>query len=217
MRTSLKLAVAALCTAVLAGPIANATGTLAPVQVFEDGTLDSAFLAEATPEAQDLVAGSIGETDEALTFTWKVVDIMPEAEQALAAVSFYWEFQLDPHVQNLEPGAYSLSVTPNAPDAISNTTLSRNCTKTANLVQCETVEGANIAVDVDAEANTVTATVLRSDLKIEEVDFAVDGATLTDVELFDGIATVVGVGLYSTALADEAVMDEPYVLGSARA
>ncbi|MFA5889436.1 MAG: hypothetical protein WDA27_00545 [Actinomycetota bacterium] len=218
MRTTVKLAVAALCTAILAVPTAHAAGTLAPVQVFEDDTLDSVLLAEATPEAQDLIAGYIGETDDALTFTWQVVDIPDGTGGVPEIIHYYWEFTLDVPDDDKDPQAFSLRARAYTPEVgRGGGNLQGNCTTTGEtLVQCEDIPGAEVTVSVDDIENTITASVRRQDLKAGDVTVAVDGAVLDEVDLFQGIATYVGAGLISGNAADLADMDSPYVLGSPR-
>lgn len=188
--------------------------------MFTDGTLDNPTLAEFTPEAQDLVAGFISETDDALHFTWQVIDIPDDTGGIPEAVHFYWEFYLDPDgLGPKAPSPFSLRARAPTPGGQRGTggSLQGNCTTTGNVVQCQPVPGAVVTVNVDDAADTITAHVRRSDLKASDGSaLAVDGAILNEAVLFRGIASYVGAGVISSGMGDEADLDIDYELGKPR-
>src|SRR5688572_5990893 len=107
MRTSVRIVLAALCMALIA-PNATAAN-LAPVQVLTDGINDGGPLApDFELEAQDLIAGYLGETDDTIDFTWQVVDLPDGSNGVPEAVHYLWEFTLDNPTDELKPEAFSL-------------------------------------------------------------------------------------------------------------
>lgn len=197
---------------------------LAPVQVFVDESLDTFTDPDVNIAAQDLVSGSIAETDTSIDFTWQVVDT-PDETAALGgipeAVVFFWEFSLDVAGDDKDPAKYSLRARAPTPGGARGTggSLQGNCVTTGSLVQCSAVPGNIVTVTTDPIANTITASVRRSDLKAGAggTDVAVDGAVMIEEVLFRGIASFVSVGVSSSATEDAADMENPYVLGSPRA
>lgn len=171
-------------------------------QVFTDGTLDGILLGEATPPFTDLVTGYIEETPTAINFSWQVVD-WPDIPGFVPAVTyFFWEFQIG-------TTRYAVSANVDVVGAGQGGLESEPCTQTGNILTCTPVEGAVVTVTHSGATNRITASVRRSDLG----PAAVDGARLSEVVLFRGIASFIGLLLVPAATGDEADMARPYVLG----
>lgn len=221
MRTPIRMALAALCMALIA-PGAQAA-TLAPLQVFTDATVDGGPLyPDYELEAMDLVAGFIAETDTSIDFTWQVVDIPDGTGGIPEVVHFYWEFTLDNPNDGKDPVPFSLRAraeTPVLTDAGQRNvgTLQSNCTTSNNVVSCTTIPGSVVTVTVDDAADTITASVRRQDLKAGDTELAVDGALLNEADLFEGIASFVAAGVFVSSTGDYADLDDTYVLGTPRA
>jgi hypothetical protein len=205
---------------------AHASGNLAPVQVLTDSLADNVTTEDATPAAaSDLVAGFIGETDSSIDFVWQVASL----DDTLAAsgptpVIMYYEFQLiAPDGSEglfsvrarLAPAAGTGGVIATFPTG----SLQGNCTTTGTLVTCTPVAGAQVTVTVDAATDTVKASVRRTDLKSNGgAELAVDGTTLDEATLFDGIATCMTTPVVTPGSAcDQGDLDDTYVLGTPRA
>lgn len=230
MRNTLKLALAAATAAAMAMPSAHAAD-LAPVLVLSDPTLDNLTTEDDTPfgAASDLVAGYIAESDAAIDFTWQVANLEPLLEPAPMNTLHYWEFEL-----TAPGGATALfSVRARmfpAPVSTANPTgtpnpnwpvgqLQSNCVTANNLVTCSPVPGAVVTITIDSENDSITASVRREDLKSATGDaLAVDGATLAEVDLFNGISTCLSfVAVTSAAACDAGDLDVgSYTLGSPR-
>jgi hypothetical protein len=201
---------------------ANAAGTLAPVQVFSDPALDQPTFLEATPPYQDLIAGYISETADNLIFTWEVADIPDPLTNGVPELAvYYWEFTLDAPGDNVDPIPFSLRASTHRGTATGELE-SAPCTTENNLITCAAVGGARVTVTVDAAKNQITASVRRRDLRTNGAasggtSVAVDGATLEEVDLFQGIAAFTSaVAAVPGATGDPADLDDVYVLGSAR-
>ncbi|HEX9712431.1 MAG TPA: hypothetical protein VGB52_07775 [Actinomycetota bacterium] len=161
-------------------------------RVFTDPVNDGDPLQpDATPPFQDLIAGYISETDDAIEFSWQVVDIDDVATSKLAL--FHWEFALGATTSTILPctaeGNRCFSVRASFDiEGAGLGALESNCTGTP-VVTCELLD-AQVTVSIDPDANTVTASVLRADL-----GDPADGEIMAEVELFRGIAAFTRLGL----------------------
>jgi hypothetical protein len=226
----------------LAGSNALAAGTLAPMQVFTDGANDHELWGDPTPPPFDLVGGSIAETKETIDFIWQYADIPDGSGGLFEGNISYWEFAIDDADGVTDPVQYSLRARANYPAGAGvhvhcqlplpvfgncagvgpgGGQLQGNCTTANNIISCQTVPGSLVTVSVDDVANTITAKVRRLDLRDTEGNFiATDGAVLSEVEIFQGIASCQGAVLISGNNCDIADMnvneDGSYVLGSPR-
>lgn len=227
MRTFARLSLIGLALLMVAQSAQAAS--LAPLKVFEDATLDQELLLEATPPFADLTAGYISETDSTLTFTWQVLDLPDQSTAGVPLTNYYYEFTIDDPGAN-PPEAFSLSASGQTAKysvtALDQTrsgrvgggSLESNCVTTGNVIDCTPIPGSVVTVSVDPIANTISATVNRSDLKGDDGSIiAVDGATLVETELFGGIGAVFCPGVCSEGVMDKADMDADYVLGTPRA
>lgn len=182
-------------------------GNAAQAQVFTDLPQDGVFLAEATPPYQDLVAGYIAEKPSAIELTWQVVDLPDPPLFVPLVLQLYWDMTI---------GGIPFQATATL-DARGRPTgsLASNCTQAGNLIQCENIPSAQVTVTVDPIANTVTASLRRSDLVDPATNrrLAVDGAKLQEAVLFQGIAAYTGFGLISGLTGDQADMTRPYIFG----
>lgn len=180
-----------MAAALLVAPLAAA----APPEdhrVFEDPQNDGDPLQpDFTPPFQDLVAGYISETTEAIEFSWQVVDIDAMGTNSMAI--FHWEFALGSSIGTVAPctaagnRCFSVRAAFDLEGAGSGA-LESNCAGMP-VVECELLD-AVVTVSIDPEANTVTASVLRSDLGDPQ-----DGEVLVEVDLFNGIAAFTRLGL----------------------
>lgn len=191
---------------------------LAPMAVFTDSTADGVVLADAQPPFADLIEGSIGETDDALQFVWKVADLPPGGVPEVAG--YFWEFTLDDPNDSNPAAQFSLRahLAPATSALATPGDLRGNCTTTGTVVSCSKIP-ASVTVSVDDVNNTVTASVKRADLKGKDGNsVANSGATLVEAVLFQGIAAYVSPYAVGTSGAggDQADMDDTYVLGTPR-
>jgi hypothetical protein len=230
MRNTLKLVLAAATAATLAMPGSQA-GELAPVLVLTDPNLDNLTEENDTPlgAASDLVAGYIGETDTSIDLTWQVANLEPLLEGAPINTLHYWEFGLtNPDGKSalfsVRARMFPTPVSTANPTGTPNPTwptgqLQSNCVTANNVVTCSSVPGAVVTITIDSENDQITASVRREDLKATTGEaLAVDGATLTEAVLFNGISTCVSfVAATSAAACDGGDLDlGAYTLGSPR-
>lgn len=222
MRRYLRFLPLTLAFGLLVPSIGHAAN-LAPLQVFTDAVADGVLLADATPESADLVAGYISEANienpatATISFTWEVVDILDGTQGIPELQVFYWDMSIDPDA-TVAGDERSFQVV--ARLGRSNIgELNGNCTTNqANLTSCVALPGV-VTVSVDAAADTVTATVARKSLKYAgQSSVAVNGAKLSEVKLFQGIASYISPHrvITSSAGGDQADLDEDYILGAAR-
>ena len=217
--------------AVVAALFALAPAALAAAppehQVFTDGTNDGSPLApDFTPAFYDLTAGFISETDDAIAFTWEVVDL-PDDPLYMPFATYFWEFQIAPTLDEAPPACgsggecFSLRAFVGN-DGTPGGVVESNCTnETGAVVDCEVLENVSVSVTVDGAANQITASIPRADLRdyanTGQDVIAVDGAVLFEVDLFNGIAAHATAGVSCTCIADTADLDAGiYVLGTNR-
>lgn len=191
-----------LCGVVAAAMLITAPAASAAVvpahQVFADAVNDGdPGSPDFTPPWQDLVAGYISETADAIEFTWQVVDL-PDALTTSSA-AFHWEFAFaDANAADFVPcteegnRCFSLRADVNLQGGTSGA-LESNCGGSP-VVECELLD-SNITVSYDVDANTITASVPRADLRNPA-----DGELLFEVELFRGIAAFQKLGVPSTGV-----------------
>lgn len=230
MRNTLKLALVAATAAALAMPSSHAA-TLEPMLVLSDAALDNFTQEDDTPlgAASDLVAGYIGETDTSIDFTWQVFNLEPLLEAAPMNTLHYFEFELEnpdgaTAKFSVRARMFPVPVSRANPTATPNPAwpageLQSNCVTTENLVTCSPVPGAVVTVTVDSENDQITASVRREDLKSATGEaLAVDGASLYESDLFNGISSCVAfVAVTSAAACDAGDLDlGVYTLGSPR-
>lgn len=237
MRTPIKLITSVMALTMFVAPHARAA-TLAPVAVFSDSLADNPSGEDVTPVggASDLVAGYVGETDDAVQVVWQVADLV----DALAApapqfpVFYMWEMKLtEPNGKSsyfqARARLYPSEPTPinaNDPTGAQNPPdvppywpwgqLQGNCIAGTAVITCAPI--AHIDVTFDPIANTVTASIKRDLLKSSDgTPLAVDGAVMEGAVIFQGFAACIPVGLLLEApLCDTAVMDDVYTLGTPR-
>jgi len=218
MRTFARIALIGLMLCFIVQP-AHAAGTLAPLGVLTDPVGDGALgidaLVPGTGDSfADLVGAYIGETDTSLTFVWQVEDIPDPFTNGYPLLgAYYWDFSID---NGVEKQSWELTVNSgNTPTQASKGTLSNNCTLTGTLWSCSTL-GAKITVAVDPVANTISASVLRKDLKgADKKTIATDGATLQQEAFFGGVSAVFNTpGVIFSAFQDDGQMDDVYILGA---
>lgn len=203
---------------------------LDPLQVFEDPQFDHELWGEvepsATPQAFDLKAGYIAETDKTVDFIWEYWDIPDSSGGVVEANVSYWEFSLDDPDGIVDPAVFSLRArprwpmgfgvhthceVPGSPTAVCRGVgpgggeLRSHCTTTNTLLRCDKVSTEAVTVVVDDVANTITAKVQRLHLRDNDDNLvAVDGTVLVEVDVFDGIATCQGVLVIRSDNCDEA-------------
>jgi len=238
VRTTVRLALAALAVMMFAVPTAHAE-TLESVVVFQDGIADNFSGFDTTPleSGADLVAGLVGETDATLNLTWQVVDLNDVLAPAVPEhLIYYWEIQLkepnhgksaqyqiyarlfpgEPTPVNTNNPTAGPIMPDNVPPYWPYAAVKGDCGGTT-LITCPKLIGYP-AVSVDAAANTVTVKVPRNFLKASDgTPLAVDGAVMSQVKIFQGMTVCVPAQqVTNSATCDLASMDDDYTLGTPR-